>query len=145
MRCGVEARLQEHASTAVGVSKNQATQWEITKLAKTVDAAFGLGDSFMFVFLNMEDGRECTFLYAPVSRRLQAIAKRCGDYLHAIPHERVESPNFWTELSAMLQEGCSLLEVACRSEILRPTVEHGLHFSLASDDLRVELHAKLTH
>ncbi len=139
LRCGVEARLQEHASTAVGISKSQATQWEITKLAKTIDSAFGLGDSFMFVFLNMEDGRECTFLYAPVSKRLQAIAKRCGDYLHVIPHERVQNPSFWAELSTMLKEGCSLLEVACRSEVLRPTFEHGLHFSLSPDDLRIEL------
>lgn len=139
LRCGVEARLQEHALTAVGISKGQATQWEITKLAKTIDGAFGLGDSFMFLFLHMEDGRECTFLYAPVSKRLQSLAKRCGDYLHAIALERIQNPGFWAELRNILNEGCSLLEVSCRSEILRPTFEHGLHFSLAPDDPRIEV------
>jgi hypothetical protein len=31
LRCGIESRLQQHASVAVGVSKGQASAWEITK------------------------------------------------------------------------------------------------------------------
>ena len=139
LRCGVEARLQAHASVAKGISKRQAEQWEIKKLARTLDQAFGLGDSMLLVFLSMEDGRACQFIYAPVSSRLQEIAKRCGDYLHALPPERVASREFWSELRSMLTEGCGLLELACSSEILRPTVEGGLHFELQPDDPRVSI------
>ena len=39
----------------------------------------------------------------------------------------------------MLTEGCGLLELACSSEILRPTVEGGLHFELQPDDPRVSI------
>jgi hypothetical protein len=137
LRCGIEARLQEHASLAPGISKAQADEWEIKKLSRTIDAAFGLGDSMLLVFVTMGDGRSCQFMYAPVSSRLQEIGKRCGDYLHALDPGRVVTGVFWTELGAMLKEGCGLLELACSSEILRPTLDKGLHFSMPPDDLRV--------
>ena len=139
LRCGVEARLQEHASVAIGVSKNQATQWEIKKLSKTIETAFGLGDSFLIVQLQMEDGRACGFFYAPVNSRLQEIAMRFGDYLHAVPHDRVQDSRFWSELRTMLEEGCPLLELACSSELLRPSIEHGLHFVLPPSDPRIAI------
>lgn len=139
LRCGIEARLQEHAAVAHGVTKSQADQWEIKKLARTLDQAFGFGDSMLIVFLSMEDGRNCQFMYAPVSGRLQEIGKRCGDYLHALRPERLESEGFWTEFRAMVTEGCGLLEFACSSEILRPTIETGFHFDLRTDDPRVPI------
>lgn len=139
LRCGVEARLKEHASVAVGVSKAQLGQYEIRKLSKTVYEAFGLGDTFLLVLLQLVDGRVGQFTYAPVSSQLQDIAARLGDYLHAVPHERVVADGFWTELRSMLTEGCGLLELACSSELLRPTFEHGLHFCLPPGDPRIEI------
>jgi len=93
----------------------------------------------LVVFVTMEDGRACQFFYAPVNSRLQEIAKRCGDYLHALSPERVASPEFWSELKSIITEGCGLLELACSSEILRPTIESGLHFELQPDDPRVAI------
>lgn len=139
LRCGIEARLQQHAAVAVGVSKSQATQWEIKKLARTLDQAFGLGDSILLVFVNMNDGRSCQFMYAPVSSRLQEVGKRCGDYLHALRPDRTSTEGFWAELRKLITEGCGLLDLACSSEILRPTVETGLHFDLRPDDTRIEI------
>lgn len=139
LRCGVEARLKEHVAVAHGVSKNQVEQWEINKLARTLDEAFGLGDTFLIVFASMSDGRSCQFIYAPVNTRLREIAKRCGDYLHAIRPDRVEMSEFWKELQSMVEEGCTLLELACSSEILRPTIESGLHFQLSPEDPRVQI------
>ena len=139
LRCGVEARLQAHAAVAHGVSKTQAEQWEIKKLGRTLDEAFGFGDSLLIVFVTMGDGRACQFMYAPVSARLQEIAKRCGDYLHAIRPERVEKAEFWAELRSMVEEGCHLLNLACSSEILRPTIETGLHFELPPEDPRLSI------
>jgi hypothetical protein len=139
LRCGVEARLKEHVSVAVGVTKSQAARYEIRKLSKTIESAFGLGDSFLVVFLQMADGRYCQFNYFPVNSQLQDIAARLGAYLHAVSHDRAVAPNFWTDLKAMLVEGCGLLELACTSELLRPSFEHGLHFCLPPNDPRIEL------
>jgi hypothetical protein len=139
LRCGVEARLKEHATLAVGVSKAQLAHYEIKKLSKTVHEAFGLGDTFLFVFLQLADGRVGRFTYLPVTSQLQSIAARLGDYLHAVPHERAMSEHFWAELRSMLTEGCGLLELACSSELLRPTLEHGLHFCLPADDPRTKI------
>lgn len=139
LRCGVEARLKEHAAVAVGVSKSQLAEYQIRKLSKTVRDAFGLGDTFLLVFLELADGRIGQFLYAPVTTQLQAIASRLGDYLHALPHDRVAAADFWTELRSQLTEGCGLLELACTSELLRPSFEQGLHFCLPHDDPRSAL------
>ena len=139
LRCGVEARLKQHASVAAGVTKGQAEQWEIKKVARTLEQAFGLDDTILLVFINFEDGRSCQFTYAPVSVRLQEIAKRCGDYLHAVRPERASSPTFWKDLRSMITEGCGLLEMACSSEILLPTIESALHFRLLPDDRRIPM------
>ena len=139
LRCGVEARLQAHAAVAHGISKTQAEHWEIKKLSRTLDEAFGLGDSLLIVLVTMNDGRACQFMYAPVSTRLQEIAKRCGDYLRAIHPDRVDKTEFWTKLRSMVEEGCHLLNLACSSEILRPTVDTGIHFQLAPEDHRVSI------
>lgn len=137
LRCGVEAKLKEIATAAPNISKNKSKQWEIPKLSKTIDGAFNLGDSFQIIHLKMENGTECSFLYAPVNKRLQEIAMKCGDYLHAIPNRRIQDIEFWSKLRKMLEEGCSLLELACNSEILCPSMEQGLHFSLSPDDPRI--------
>lgn len=134
LRCGVEARLREHATATSSVSKGRAAQWKIKELEKTVDNAFGLGDSMLMIHLRMNDGRACAFVYAPVTARLSDIAMRCGDYLHAMRLDKVLAAGFWEELSALLQEGCNLLELACSSE-----VQDGLHFSLPPDDPRIEI------
>lgn len=137
LRCGVEARLKELAVSAPNVPRKKSKQWEISKLSKTIDGAFNLGDSFQIIHLKMENGTECTFLYAPVNKRLQEIAKKCGDYLHVIPHKRIQDTEFWNKLKKMIEEGCSLLELACSSEILCPSMEQGLHFSLLPNDPRI--------
>lgn len=139
LRCGVEARLKEHAAVAVGVSKTQLGHYEIRKLSKTVHEAFGFGDTFLVVFLELVDGRAGQFIYAPVTTQLQSIAARLGDYLHAVPHERIVADGFWENLRSQLAEGCGLLELACSSEVLRPTFEHGLHFCLPPEDSRVAI------
>jgi hypothetical protein len=139
LRCGVEARLKEHGAVAVGVTKSQLDRYEIPKLAKTIETAFGLGDKLLLVFLELADGRGARFTYAPVGSQLQDIAKKLGEYLHAVEQEKATSPDFWTKLREMLGEGCVLLELACTSEVLRPTPEHGLHFCLRPDDQRLPI------
>ena len=139
LRCGVEARLKEHISVAAGVSKTQLAHYEIRKLSKTVNEAFGLGDTFLLIFLQLDDGRTGQFTYAPVTSRLQEIASRLGDYLHAVPHERATGKPFWAELRSLLSEGCTLLELACASEVIRPTFEQGIHLCLSLEDPRNQI------
>jgi hypothetical protein len=120
LRCGIEARLKEHASVAHGISKRQADEWEIKSLARTLEEAFALGDSMLLVFLTLEDGRVCQFMYAPVSTRLQEIGKRCGDYLHAVRPERVERESFWVELRASQSAGAANLAAMRAYTTVRP-------------------------
>lgn len=101
--------------------------------------AFGLGDTFLIVFLELVDGRAGQFMYAPVTTQHQAIAARLGDYLHAVPHENIVVDGFWENLRSQLTEGCGLLELACSSEVLRPTLDQGLHFCLPPEDSRVAI------
>lgn len=139
LRCGVEARLKEHAAVAVGISKTQLGHYEIRKLSKTVLDAFGLGDTFLFIFLELVDGRVGQFSYAPVTTQLQTIAARLGDYLHAVPQDKIAADGFWEHLRSQLTEGCGLLEVACSSEVLRPAFDQGLLFCLPPDDARIAI------
>ncbi|WP_347249948.1 hypothetical protein [Zoogloea sp.] len=137
LRCGIEARLKEHVAVADGVSKRQINEWKIRNLGRTIEGSFGLGDSMLLVFLTMSDGRVCQFMYAPVTARLQEIGEKCGDYLHAIHPDRLAKSGFWDEFRSLVTEGCHLLELACSSEILKPTVHSGLHFCLPPDDQRM--------
>ena len=127
----------EHVAVADGVSKRQINEWKIRNLGRTIEGSFGLGDSMLLVFLTMSDGRVCQFMYAPVTARLQEIGEKCGDYLHAIHPDRLAKSGFWDEFRSLVTEGCHLLELACSSEILKPTVHSGLHFCLPPDDQRM--------
>lgn len=139
LRCGVEARLKEHRRVAPRISKRDEKEWEIGTLGRIVQRAFGLKDEMLLIVVSMEDGRQCTFMYAPVSSRLQAIGKQCGRYLHALNPEHVTAADFWAELDGLLAEGCALLELACQSEVLRPTAADGFHFVLPPGDPREQV------
>lgn len=139
LRCGIEARMKEYAHHAPGLSKSQKKEWEIKKLGRTLEEAYGLGNKIVVLLIRVSEAPPTQFLFAPVCDRLQDIGKRLGDYLHPQPEERVDSDDYWEELSSMLNEGCGLLQLACAGEVLRPSLSDGLHFSLASDDSRVPL------
>lgn len=138
LRCGIEARLQEFASNAPGVTKKQARDWEIKKLGRTVDAAFRMGDKILILLVQLHEKPVAQFIYAPVTARLQDIGKKCGDYLHVRRDPPSEEDGNWAQLAQLLHEGCGLLRMSCSSEILCPTMPEGLHIVLAEDDPRLQ-------
>lgn len=131
--------MQEFAAHAVGISKKQARDWNIDRLGRTLESAFGAGDKIMVLLVRLTSGDTVQFIYAPVTARLQEIAGRCGDYLHVRSDAPEDEANNWALLSQILHEGCGLLRLSCSSEIHRPTFEHGLHFVLEEGDPRVEV------
>ena len=139
LRCGIEARLKEYASHAVGITKSQAREWEITKLGKTLDTAFGTGDTIFIIIIDLESGLSGQFIYAPVTSRLQEIGKRLGFYLHAQSADTYNEEEYLTHLKSLLHEGCGLLRLACSGEVLRPTIQHGLQLVLDADDPRIKI------
>lgn len=138
LRCGVEARMKEYALHSNAISKKQSRDWVIAKLARTIDSAFRLGDTMLILSVNLKSGGVARFLYTPVSSRLQEIAKRCGDYLHARQVQEEQTQEHWDELRKMLLEGCCLLSFACSGELVQPNVDDGLHFILEAGDSRIE-------
>lgn len=138
LRCGVEARMQEYASHSNTISKRQSNDWRIRHLARTIDSAFRLGDTMLILSVNLKSGGVARFLYAPVSSRLQKIAERCGDYLHARQVQDEQTQERWDELREMLIEGCGLLSFSCSGELVQPNVDDELHFILEAGDSRIE-------
>lgn len=143
LRCGIEARLQEEVRSIPYLSKAKYREWKITNLSRTLEENSGFGDSILVIFLTLEDGSSYQFLYAPVTKQLQKIGKRCGDYLHALKQDQLEKEDFWEILKNQITEGCQLLEFACSTEVLSPNKEKGFHFILQDDDSRNLLIEKL--
>lgn len=138
LRCGVEARMREYTNHAIGISRAKAQEWEIKKLGRTLETVYGTGDTMLVIRISLSSGLAGQFIYAPVSSRLQEIAKKIGAFLHAggMDFDSVEQ---WSELRAILHEGCGLLQLCCAGEVLRPSFSDGLHFALAPGDPRVQL------
>lgn len=139
LRCGIEARLKEYATNVIGISKTQAREWEITKLGRTLESSYGLGDAMLLIFITLSSGQTGQFLYAPVSAQLRKIGKMAGDYLHVPQPDAASKGEYWNRLSSMLHEGCGLLRLACSGEVLRPSFGDGLHIALETNDPRVQL------
>lgn len=139
LRLGIEARLAEYAAHVIGISKKQAKEWEIKKLGKTLNEAYGLGEKMLVIIMRLSDGSEAQFIYAPVSLRLQDIGKRLGVFLHAQRLTAAFGASDQKELRNLLHEGCGLLRLACAGEVLRPSIGDGILVALEEDDPRSEV------
>lgn len=143
LRCGVEARLREYIDTIDHIPKAQKKEWAVAKLGRSIESAYRTGDKIMiFTIIFSEDGAQLQLMYTPVSKRLQDIAKRLGDYLHAPRPSEIENPAWWQQLRNLLAEAYPLLKLACTGELVglplihRPTNRLKAQVLLSSDDPR---------
>lgn len=65
-----------------------------------------------------EDGAELRLLYTPVTKRLQDIAKRLGNFLHVPRETQPSEAKWWKTLRALLDEGFPLLGLANSGELI---------------------------
>lgn len=151
LRCGVEARLREYIETIDHIPKAQKKDWAVVKLSRSIESAYRTGDKIMiFTITFPEDGAQLQMTYTPVSKRLQDIANRVGDYLHAIKPEYIEDPGWWQQLRDLLTEACPLLKLANSGELVglplihRPTKRMNMHALFVGEDPRREMLSRFT-
>jgi hypothetical protein len=151
LRCGVEARLREYIETIDHIPKAQKKEWAVAKLGRSIESAYRTGDKIMiFSIIFPEDGAQLRLMYTPVSKRLQEIAKRLGDYLHAPRPNEIENPAWWQQLRDLLKEAYPLLMLACSGELIglplihRPTNRLNVQVLLSGDDARSVLLPRIT-
>ncbi|OGB25685.1 MAG: hypothetical protein A3I66_11860 [Burkholderiales bacterium RIFCSPLOWO2_02_FULL_57_36] len=149
-RCGVEARLKEYIQTIDHIPKAQKKEWAVAKLGRSLQSAYRTGDKMMvFTIVFPEDGAELQLLYTPVTKRLQDIAQRAGDFLHALREELADQPGWWHEFRQILHEGYPLLELANSGELIglpllhRPTKRIDMRAVLLEGDSRYPLVSRL--
>ena len=119
LRCGVEARLREYIETIDHIPKAQKKDWAVAKLGRSIETAYRTGDKVMtFTITFPADGAQLSLRYVPVSKRLQDIANRLGDYLHVPKADISEDQVWWEHLRGLLTEGYSLLKLATSGELI---------------------------
>lgn len=151
LRCGVEARLKEYIETIDHIPKNQKKDWAVAKLGRSIETAYRTGDKIMIFTIQFpEDGEQLQLMYTPVSKRLQELAKRFGDYLHAPHEETVVNTVWWQQLRNLLKEAYPLLMLANGGDLIglplihRPTKRMSVRVVFKEEDPRYKLLARLT-
>lgn len=119
LRCGVEARLKEYIETIEHIPKSQKKEWAVAKLGRSLESAYRTGDKIMiFTICLPSEQVEIELLYTPVTKRLQEIANRVGDYLHVVRKELVCDPKWWSDLRSLLKEAYPLLKLANAGQLV---------------------------
>jgi len=151
LRCGVEARLREYIETIDHIPNVQKKDWAVVKLGRSIESVYRTGDKIMiFTITFLEDGAQLRMTYTPVSKRLQDIANRVGDYLHAIKPEYIEDPGRWQQLRDLLTEAYPLLKLANSGELVglplihRPTKRINVHALFVGEDPRHKMLSRFT-
>jgi hypothetical protein len=150
LRCGVEARLKEYIEAINHIPRRRKKEWAIAKLGRSIETACRTDDKIMlFTIVFPEDEARLPLTYTPVPKRLQDIANRLGDYLHAPGIDTAEGDAWHSQLKALLQEGYSLFKLATSGELIglplmhRPTKRLSIRILLSNDDPRCALLPRL--
>lgn len=151
LRCGVEARLKEYIQAIEHIPKSKKKEWAVAKLRRSIESAYKTGDKIMIFTIHFpEDGKELALLYTPVTKRLQDIAERVGDYLHyPTKPELVDKAGWWKELRRLLDEAYPLLMLANSGELIglplihRPTGRVKMQAIILENDPRFGLMSRL--
>lgn len=151
LRCGVEVRLREYIETIDHIPKAQKKEWAVAKLGRSLETAYRSGDKIMiFTIIFPEDGAQFQLMYIPVSKRLQDIANRLGDYLHVPKADAAENQARWKQLRELLTEAYPLLKLATSGELIglplihRPTNRLNARVLISGDDPRSALLPRIT-
>lgn len=104
----------------------------------------------IFTIRLSNDRTEFRLLYTPVTKRLQDIANRIGDFLHASRQELVADANWWKELRTLLDEAFPLLKLANAGQLVglplihRPTGMVNMRVVFEGEGERSALLSQLT-
>jgi hypothetical protein len=126
IRCGVEARLKEYFDAYAETAKRKREGWRIAKLAKQVEEAFKARNKVIRLVIFDAETKELIreIAYTPVTKRLQKLGEKLGDYLHSQEERRLSSEPFWINLRAELEVAYDELKFATSGELMAPPLEH---------------------
>jgi hypothetical protein len=124
LRAGIEARLQEYLENADDVPSGRKRDWRIAILGISVDRAFAFS-KVARVQIREAASRavRVALFYTPVSKELQKLGMKLGDYLHAVPFRPPED-EWWGRLRTNVEVGCHLLEEATFGQLLGPPLQN---------------------
>ena len=151
LRCGVEARMQEYVETIEHLPKASRDQWEIAKLRRSLESAYRTGDKTLIYCFEFPDGAQMQLTFFPVMKRLQTLAEKMGNYLHAVKPNRAAKAGWTNAMREHLKEAYPLLLMATSGELVglplvnRETGKFKVKAEIAQGDPRHPLIVRLVN
>ena len=125
LRCGIETRAREYASSQESLSTKKKMGWEVAKLAKDLERTFRIGDRIVEIRVTTLDHLPLArWLHTPVGPTLARSAGRLGALVHALPYSRREDSQWWNATKEFLEGVASKLEVALAGNLMGPPLRN---------------------
>jgi len=92
LRMAIEARLQQYAEANKEITKSNLKEWRVSNISKELENAFNQRDKIaeVSIFYPEESKPVYSFFYTPVSKSLQSMAGKLGDFLHYGKNQNIE-------------------------------------------------------
>jgi hypothetical protein len=121
LRCGIEARLQEHLEVQEHLSKKRKEGWRIAELAKNLKRAFEDGDQIVEIVMTDKETRESVACYyTPVTASLKKKGQQLGNYLHPMKEHKSSEHEWWKIFRRLLDATYQELKLATTGILLGP-------------------------
>ena len=119
LRCGIESRLHEYHDGAAEKVTIKKKRWKIGHLGAEAKKQFGdYTKPVIVTFIHPETKKEIEVSYTPVTRTLQKIGQRLGDYIHPFKNRGILNEKYWTELQLLIETGIKELVAATSGTLL---------------------------
>jgi hypothetical protein len=145
LRCGIEAKLQEHLDVLEDVAKHKKKGWKIKQAGHEIEKAFATGHK-VIEYRIIGEGEKFSFslFHTPVTPSTQKAGERLGELLHAMKTSRVNEEHWWNRTRSFLIQTADALADVNRGTLAGPILHSAthkgiLHFFLVRDSTIAEL------
>src|SRR5437868_1863709 len=128
LRCGIEAKLQEHLDVLEDLAKHKRKGWKIRQAGHEIEKAFATGHKVL-EYRVVGEGERFSFslFYTPVTPSTQKAAERLGELLHAMTISRSNEDLWWNRTRSFLIETANALADVNRGTLSGPILQSPLH------------------
>jgi hypothetical protein len=128
LRCGIEAKLQEHLDVLDDLAKHKKQGWKIKQAGHEIEKAFATGHK-VIEYRIVGEGEKFSFslFYTPVTPRTQKAAERLGELLHAMRLSRANDERWWNRTRSFLVETADALTDVNRGTLSGPILQSATH------------------
>ena len=126
IRLGVEARMKEYLAAQHHISKAKKEGWRVAHLGRSLETAFRTGDKVIQLRILDRKSKELLWVlyYTPVTKQLQKMTQRLGDYLHAPDVSASLSDAWWAEFRQLLETAWLALKKATTGSLIGAPLLH---------------------